>query len=246
MRCVAERKNVEIISADRKAGEVDAADGEMRIVAEIFGQQRLLNVARDADFLFHALAFALAFDEARVVENAGGVGGERVENLAIEFRERSGAARIEIEHAEKIAALDIDHRLIGVGARHGIERNDDDGAKSLRDDALRGLQIHVGLREVFGDHRGLAAQRELNCGLARRQAFGRETQTAGAPRQPHFERFVVVGFEEQPAVGVGDRNGVIEHVAENGVERQLRMQQRRRFQQTDSVCEVRRRLVRSW
>ena len=108
------------------------------IIAEFARQQRLLNVAGDADFLLDALAFALAFDEAGVVENAGGFDGDGVENLAIEFGECSGTARIEIEHAEKIAALDVDHRLDpGVGAGHGVERNGHDGAQSLRDDALR-------------------------------------------------------------------------------------------------------------
>ena len=57
----------------------------MRKFAEIARQQRLLNVARDIDFLLHALAFAFAFDEAGIIENAGGVGGQGVENLAIEF-----------------------------------------------------------------------------------------------------------------------------------------------------------------
>src|SRR5262249_44724641 len=162
----AEGEDVEIISTDGQAREVDSADREMRIIAKIFGKKRLLDVARDTDFLLEALPFALAFDEARIVENARGVAGQSVENLAIEFRERSRAARIKIQHAEKIAALDIDHRLIGVGARNRIERNDDDGAEALRDDALCGLQVHVGLSEIFRDHRGLAAKRELNRGLA--------------------------------------------------------------------------------
>ena len=53
--------------------------------AKIAGKQRLLNVAGDIHFLLHALAFTLAFHQARVIQNAGGIGGERVQNLAVEF-----------------------------------------------------------------------------------------------------------------------------------------------------------------
>jgi hypothetical protein len=56
-------------------------------------------------------------------------------------------------------------------------------------------------------------------------------QATRSPRQPHLECFVRVGFKQEAAVGVGHRNSVIEHVPKNCVERQLRMQQRRRFQQ---------------
>ena len=71
---------------------------------EIPGQERLLNVARDGEFLFHALALAFALHETRVVENACGLAAERIENLAVEVRKSSGAARVKIEGAEKTAA----------------------------------------------------------------------------------------------------------------------------------------------
>ena len=145
---VAHGKNVEVIAADRETREIDAADGEMRKVAEAARQQRLLNIASDADFLFEALAFAFALDEARVVENAGGFDGEGVENLAVELRERSRAAGIEIQHAEKMAALDVNIDSV-YGARHRIQRNDNDGAQTLRDDALRVLKRDVGLMEIL-------------------------------------------------------------------------------------------------
>ena len=179
-------------------------------------------------------------------KNAGGVGGEGVEDLAIEFGESRGPARVQIENAEKVAALDVDHRLIGVGARHGVQRNDHHGAQALRDDALRGLQIHVGLREIFGDHRGLSAQRELNGGLTRRETFGRQTHAAAAPRQTNFQHSLVVGFQEQAAVRVGDGNGVIQHVPENGVERQLGVQQRGGFQKQIQLAQTAASPVPNW
>ncbi len=158
----------------------------MRIFAEIPREQALLNVAGDVDFLLEALAFAFAFDEAGVIENAGGVGGEGVEDLAVELREGSGAAGVEIKDAEKIAALDVDHGFLGVGAGQGVERDDHDGAKALGDDALRGLQIHFGLREIFGDDRRLLLERKLDGGLAGREAFGRKAKAAAAAREFYF------------------------------------------------------------
>src|SRR6266849_4027067 len=141
------------------------------------------------------------------------------------------AGRIQVEDAEEIAALDVDHGLLRVRAGHGEKRNDDDSAEALRDDALRGLQINVGLREVFGDDRRLMLQSELDGGLAGREAFGGKTKSAAAPSEFYFERAAGIGFEQQTAIGVGDGDGVIQHVAQHHVERQLRVQQRGRFQE---------------
>ena len=102
------RKNVEVVAADREAGNIHAADREMREIAEPAREKRLLNVARDAEFLLQALALALVFDQARVVQNAGGFDGEGVENLAFEFGERGRAAGIEIQNAEKMPAFGMD------------------------------------------------------------------------------------------------------------------------------------------
>src|SRR5713226_6584029 len=113
---LAERKDVEVISTNRQAGKIKSGDGEMRVFSEIAREKRLLDVAGDVDLLLEALAFALAFDEAGVVEDAGGVGGQGVENLTVERGEGGGAARIEVENAEEIAALDIEHGFLGVGA----------------------------------------------------------------------------------------------------------------------------------
>src|SRR6266436_3563859 len=94
----------------------------MRVFAEIARKKRLLNVAGDVDLLLKALAFALAFDEAGVIENAGGVGGESVEDLAVQFREGRGTTRIQVENAEEIPALYIDHGFLAIGARHAEQR----------------------------------------------------------------------------------------------------------------------------
>jgi hypothetical protein len=39
-----------------------------------------------------------------------------------------------------------------------------------------------------------------------------------------------IGLDEQAAIGVGDGDGVIEHGAEHGIERELGVQQRRGFE----------------
>src|SRR3974390_3512428 len=80
-----QRKNIEVVASHGQAGEIDARDSEMRVIAEILRQKRLLNVARDTDLLLEALALALAFDQASVVENACGVCGQRVENLLVKL-----------------------------------------------------------------------------------------------------------------------------------------------------------------
>src|SRR4029077_1234655 len=115
---IAERKDVEVVSSHREARKIESGNGEVRVFAEVAREKRLLNVAGDVDLLFEPLAFTLAFDEPGVVEDAGGVRGQGVENLAVERRERGGAARIQIQNAEEIAALDVDHGLLRVRAGH--------------------------------------------------------------------------------------------------------------------------------
>ncbi len=156
---ITQREDIKVVAPNGQAGEIDAGHGEVRVVGEIARQERLLNVERDVDLLLQALALAFPFDEASVVENAGGVCRKSVENLAIEFGKSRGAPRIQIKNAEEITAPDIDHRFLGVCAGHRPERNHHDGAKPLRHDALRGLQIHVGLREILGDDRRLLLDR---------------------------------------------------------------------------------------
>src|SRR5439155_11975949 len=166
----------------------------MRVFAEIAREKSLLNVAGDIDLLLETLTFTLAFDEAGIIENAGGVGGQGVDDLAVEFRESGGTARIQIEDTEEITAFDVDHGFLSAGARQGVKGNHNHGAQALRDDALCGLQIHVGLREVFGDDWRLLLQRELDGGLARREALGGKTKSAAASREFYFQGAGAVGF----------------------------------------------------
>src|SRR5439155_863538 len=118
---VAERKNIEVISTDRQAGKIESRDGEVRVFAEIARQKRLLNVAGDVDLLLEALAFTLAFHEAGIVQNVRSVGGQGIQDLAVELGEGGGAARPQVENAEEFSALDVDHRFLSVCACHVVE-----------------------------------------------------------------------------------------------------------------------------
>jgi hypothetical protein len=62
--------------------------------------------------------------------------------------------------------------------------------------------------------------------------------TAAAPRQANFQGGFLIGFQEQAAIRVGDRNGVVEHVPQDGIERQLRMQQRGGFQKQIQLAQT--------
>src|SRR5437879_2047285 len=137
---IAQREDIEVISADRQAGEIESGDREMRVFSETAREKPLLDVAGDIDFLLEALAFTLAFNEAGVVQNVRSVGGQGVQNLAVQFRESRGAARIQIENSEKFSAPDIDHGLLRIRARDGEERNHHHRSQTLRDDALCGLR----------------------------------------------------------------------------------------------------------
>src|SRR5260370_28790076 len=101
---IAEWKNVEVVSADCQAREVESGNCEMGVFAEIAREKRLLNVAGNVDLLLEALAFALAFDEAGVIENAGGVGGQGIQNLAVQFGKGRRAPRIQVKGSAKITA----------------------------------------------------------------------------------------------------------------------------------------------
>src|SRR6266436_5989598 len=175
----ANRKDIEVVPTDGQTGQIVAIDGEMREFAEIPREKPLLNSASDIDLLFEALAFALALDQASVIQNAGGVGGQGVKNLAIQLGEGRGPARIQIEHAEKIASLDIDHGLLRV--------------------------------------------RKFDGGLAGREAFGRKTQAAASAREFYFQGASGIGFEQKAAIGVRDRDGMVQHVAEHHVQGELRV-----------------------
>ena len=93
------------------------------------------------------------------------------------------------------------------------------------------MQIEAGLRQVFGDHRRLLFERQLDGGLAGHEAFRRKAEAAAAARESYFQRAGGIDFEEQAAVGVGDGDGVIQHRAKNRIDRKLRMKERGGFQQ---------------
>src|SRR5258706_539635 len=79
---IAQREDIEVISADCQAGEIESGDGEMRVFSETAREKPLLDVAGDIDFLLETLAFTLAFNEAGVVQNVRSVGSQGVEKLA--------------------------------------------------------------------------------------------------------------------------------------------------------------------
>jgi len=89
------------------------------------------------------------------------------------------------------------------------------------------------LREIFGDYRRLLLHRQLNGSLAGGHAFRGKALTAAAPGQPHPHvfHFSVHCLLQQSAVGIRHGNRMINHLRQHGIERQLRMQQRCRFQQ---------------
>jgi hypothetical protein len=122
--------HVEVVAADFSAGMMHAGDGEMRKVVQAVRNERLLNGARDGKLLLEALALALLLQQARVIENAGGLAAEGVENLAVDGGEGGNAARIEIDDAEQGAVLEV-AAGIGNGARGSVKRDGDHGAQDL-------------------------------------------------------------------------------------------------------------------
>ena len=233
-----DREHIEVIAADGVAGSVHAGDGQVRKIAEAARQQGLLNFAGDAQFLFEALALPFALDQAGVVQDAGGFDGQGVEDLAVELGEGGGAARVQIKNAEKLPALDLDGRFRGAGSRHVVERDGHHGAQALGNDALRALQRDVVLLQVSGDHAGLAVHGHAQRGLRGREAERGHGDAAGGTRQAMVQRSLGRGFEQQAALGVGDRNGAVQHGFEHGVQRQLRMQEHGRFEQQIELAEA--------
>ena len=136
---ITHREDVKVIAADGQAGRIGAGDGKMRVIAKAARVKGPLDVASDAEFLLEALALALAFHEACVVQNARGFNPQGVEDLAVKFGKGSGPAGIQIDSSEKIPSLDMSGGLRAAGARHGIEGDGHDGPKTLRYDALRNL-----------------------------------------------------------------------------------------------------------
>ena len=92
----------------------------MREIPEAAGEKGLLNVAGDAEFLLQPLPLTFVFDQARVVQDAGGFDRQRVQDLALEFGESGGAAGIQIDDAEKLSSFGMHDGFRGIGARHGV------------------------------------------------------------------------------------------------------------------------------
>jgi hypothetical protein len=113
---VADGKHVEVIAADLGTGMVHAGDRKMRKIVQAMRNQRLLDGARDGKLPLQALALALLLDQARVVQNAGRLHRERVENLAVDGRKSRDAPGIEINHAQERPLLEVAPG-VGDGAR---------------------------------------------------------------------------------------------------------------------------------
>ena len=94
---------------------------------------------------------------------------------------RGEDAALASAHAKKFATPQINHRLLGISAHYREERNYYHCTKPLRDNALCGLQIHFGLRQIFSNHRRMLFQRQLDGRLAWLNAFRRQTQSPTAP-----------------------------------------------------------------
>ena len=129
------------------------------------------------------------------MKGCGGVPGQDVQNLPVELGECRGPAGVQVQDAKRFPTLDVDHGFLGVGARHGPQRKDHDGAQPLRHNALRRLQIHLRLRQILGDDGSLLPERQLDGGLAWCDALWRKPKAAAAARQFHFEHARGVRFE---------------------------------------------------
>jgi hypothetical protein len=72
---------------------------------------------------------------------------------------------------------------------------------------------------------------ELNGGLAGSEALRRKAETAGTASEADFEGPRGVGFEEHAAIGVGDRDRVIDHQSQSFIERNLGVQKGSGFEE---------------
>jgi hypothetical protein len=66
---------------------------------------------------------------------------------------------------------------------------------------------------------------ELNGGLAGSETLRRKAETAGTASEADFEGPGGVGFKKHAAIGVGDRDGVIDHQSQRFIERNLGVKQ---------------------
>ncbi len=119
-----------------------------------------------------------------------------------------------------------------------VERDGDHGAQTLHHNALGGFQIDAGEVEVFCDDTGLFADGLIDGGLAGVDGRNVEIVALVVAGEMHAHRAGCVGFDQQAAIGMGDGDGVIEHGAEHGIERELRMQQRSGFKEQVELAQA--------
>jgi hypothetical protein len=93
------------------------------------------------------------------------------------------------------------------------------------------LQIHISALDVFGNHRRTLTEGELNGGLAGSEALRRKAETAGTASEADFEGPRGVGFKKHAAIGVGDRDRVIDHQSQRFIERNLGVQEGSGFEE---------------
>ncbi len=63
----------------------------VRVILQSMRKQSLLDLARNAEFLFESLALAFALDQLRMFQNTSGLCAERLQNLAVQLGKRRGA-----------------------------------------------------------------------------------------------------------------------------------------------------------
>jgi hypothetical protein len=89
---------------------------------------------------------------------------------------------------------------------------------------VRHLQCNVSQVEVLSDYAGPLFERLPQCSLARSKALRRQSGTVFAAREAHAKLSGGIGLKQKTPVGIRNRNGMLEHRAQDGFERQLGMQ----------------------
>ena len=80
---------------------------------------------------------------------------------------RRGAAGVKVERSEKLRLWSRFHLLVaGSGVGVDEERNGDDGAEALDDDAFGAFEVEAGEREIVSDDRGALLDGLAERGLA--------------------------------------------------------------------------------
>jgi len=87
---VIQREDVEIISSHGQAGKVHAGNRKVRILAKIFGQERLLDVAGDADSCSRRCRSRSRSTSRALSRILAAVGRQRVQDLPVQFGKRGG------------------------------------------------------------------------------------------------------------------------------------------------------------